>query len=102
LAVPEITSISWPACLKNLSLSKLIEEIKSSSSKWIKTKEPRFAQFHWQNGYGEFSVSQSNLNTVIRYIRQKEEHHRKVTFQEEFRKFLPKYRVSYDERYVWD
>ena len=90
-------------CLsKNLSLSKLVEEIKSSSSKWIKAKEPRLAQFHWQNGYGAFSVSQSHLSAVIQYIRQQDEHHRKVTFQEEFREFLMKYQVSYDERYVWD
>ena len=90
-------------CLsKNLSMSKVIEEIKSSSSKWIKPKEPRLAQFHWQSGYGAFSVSQSHLNAAIRYICQQEEHHRKVTFQEEFREFLKKYRVPYDERYVWD
>ena len=90
-------------CLsKNLSLSTLIEEIKSSSSKWIKTKEQRLAQFHWQSGYGGFSVSQSHLNAVIKYIRQQDEHHRKVTFQEEFREFLKKYRVLYDEGYVWD
>ena len=90
-------------CLsKNLSVSKLIEEIKSGSSKWVKTKGSHFAQFHWQNGYGAFSVSQSHLNAVIQYIRQQEEHHRKVTFQEEFREFLERYRVAYDERYVWD
>ena len=90
-------------CLsKNLSLSKLIEEIKTSSSKWIKGKEPSLAQFHWQSGYGAFSVSQSHLNAVIQYIRRQEEHHRKVTFQEEFRVFMKKYRVAYDERYVWD
>jgi REP-associated tyrosine transposase len=90
-------------CLsKNLALSKLIEEIKTSSSKWVKAKESTLAQFHWQNGYGAFSVSQSHLNAVVRYIRQQEEHHRKVTFQEEFLEFLKKYRVPYDERYVWD
>ena len=90
-------------CLsKNLSLSKLMEEIKSSSSKWIKTKGSHLAQFHWQNGYGAYSVSQSHLSPVIQYIRQQEEHHLKVTFQEEFLEFLKRYRVAYDERYVWD
>jgi putative transposase len=90
-------------CLpKNLALSKLIEEIKTSSSIWIKAKEPSLAQFHWQNGYGVFSVSHSHLNAVIQYIRRQEEHHRKVTFQEKFRVFLKQYRVAYDERYVWD
>jgi REP element-mobilizing transposase RayT len=90
-------------CLsKKLSLSKLIEEIKTSSSKWVKAKESHLAQFHWQNGYGAFSVSQSHLNAVILYIRRQEEHHRKMTFQEEFLEFLKKYRVPYDERYIWD
>lgn len=90
-------------CLsKNLSLSKLVEEAKSSSSKWVKTKDQRLAQFHWQNGYGGFLVSRSHLNAVIHYIREQEEHHRKVTFQEEFREFLKKYKVPYDEKYVWD
>ena len=61
---------------------------------------PRY--FHWQNGYGAFSVSQSNVGEVREYIRTQQEHHRVVTFQEEFRRFLKRYEVEYDERYVWD
>ena len=87
---------------RTLSIAKVVEEVKTSSSKWIKTKGPQFAQFHWQSGYGGFSVSQSEAETVIRYIEKQTEHHRKMTFQEEFRKFLERYQVSYDERYVWD
>jgi len=87
---------------KNYALAKIVEEFKKSSSKWLKTKGAEFQSFFWQNGYGVFSVSQSDIDVVIRYIEKQEEHHRVMTFQEEYRKFLEKYRVPYDERYVWD
>jgi len=87
---------------RTTTVSKLIEEIKKSSSKWIKTKGGRCAKFSWQNGYGAFSIGQSQLPAVKRYIARQKEHHRKKTFQEEFREFLVKYRIQYDERYVWD
>lgn len=87
---------------KNYALAKVVEEIKKNSSKWLKTKGEAFQSFYWQNGYGGFSVSQSDTDAVIRYIEKQEEHHRKMTFQEEYRKFLEKYRIPYDERYVWD
>ncbi len=87
---------------KNYALAKVVEEIKKSSSKWLKTKGDAFQSFYWQNGYGGFSVSQSDTDVVIRYIEKQEEHHHKMTFQEEYRKFLEKYRIPYDERYVWD
>ena len=90
------------ALSKNHSIAEIVYEVKRGSSKWIKTKGAQFAQFHWQGGYGSFSVSQSEAETVIRYIEHQEEHHRKMTFQEEFRKFLERYQVLYDERYVWD
>jgi hypothetical protein len=80
----------------------LLEEIKSSSSKWIKTKGQRYAGFSWQAGYGAFSIGQSQLETVKKYIAGQREHHRRKTFQEEFREFLAKYQVQYDERFVWD
>jgi len=83
-------------------VAQVVETVKTSSSKWIKTQGPALAQFHWQAGYGAFSVSQSNANTVIQYIQNQAEHHRKVTFQEEYRKFLRRYQIAYDERYVWD
>ncbi len=87
---------------KNYALAKVVEEFKKSSSKWLKTKGEAFQSFYWQNGYGGFSVSQSDTDVVIRYIEKQEEHHRRMTFQEEYRKFLEKYRIPYDERYVWD
>jgi putative transposase len=68
----------------------------------LKTKGPEFRNFHWQSGYGAFSIGQSQLAAVKRYIQSQKEHHRRVTFQEEFRKFLKRYEIKYDERYVWD
>jgi len=76
--------------------------VKKGSSKWLKTKAAALRNFHWQNGYGAFSVSQSSVDEVRRYIANQEEHHRRVTFEEEFRAFLDRHGVAYDERYVWD
>jgi REP element-mobilizing transposase RayT len=87
---------------KNFSVSKIVEETKKSSSKWLKTKGAAYHNFHWQSGYGAFSVSQSNTADVQKYIANQKEHHRTKTFQEEFREFLKKYQVPYDEQYVWD
>jgi len=84
------------------SISEVVKEIKRTSSGWIKDVAPRCAKFHWQNGFGAFSVSQSHLDSVLQYIDRQEEHHRRVTFQDEFRAFLRKYYIEYDERYVWD
>jgi REP element-mobilizing transposase RayT len=90
-------------CLsKNYALSKVVEEVKKGSSRWIKTKGKRYANFHWQNGYAAFSVSQSNAPRVKRYIADQEEHHRKRTYQDELRAFLRRHAVEFDERYVWD
>jgi len=69
---------------------------------WVKELSSKLAKFHWQGGYGAFSVSQSNLEEVIRYIENQEEHHKRVTFQDEYRAFLKAYGIAYDERYVWD
>ena len=84
------------------SVAEVIETVKTSSSKWIKTKGQEFAGFHWQSDYGAFSVSQSDSDAVIAYIRSQPDHHRKVSFQEEYRRFLERYNVAYDEMYVWD
>ena len=93
-------------CLFQLSrkvpLCEVVEEIKKQPSKWIKTKGPHFASFQWQTGYGAFSLGGSQLEAVRQYISRQKEHHRRVSFQEEFRAFLSRYRVEYDERYVWD
>ena len=90
------------ALSKNFPVSKVVEEVKKSSSKWMKTKGKLLDNFHWQNGYGAFSVSPSKLEDVKSYIRSQEDHHRRISFQEEFRRFLEQYKVDYDERYVWD
>lgn len=90
-------------CLsKNHALSKVVEHVKKGSSKWIKTQGARYSSFHWQSGYGAFSVSQSNVPRVKTYIANQEEHHRKRTFQDELRAFLRRHQVEFDERYVWD
>jgi putative transposase len=82
------------------SLSDIMEHLKACSSKWLKAQGVN--AFSWQRGYGAFSVSQSHLESVVSYIRNQEEHHRTMTFQEEYRLFLKRYRVAFDERYVWD
>ena len=84
------------------SIASVVKEIKRTSSGWVKNFSPKLAKFHWQGGYGAFSVSQSNLEEVIRYIENQEEHHKRVTFQDEYRAFLRAYGIVYDERYLWD
>jgi len=87
---------------KKIPLMKLLEEIKGHSSKWIKSRGDSYQKFYWQDGYGAFSVNPVQVDKVIAYIANQHEHHRKKTFQEEFRAFLDEYQVVYDERYVWD
>ena len=87
---------------KNHSIASIVWAIKRSSSKWVKTQASGLRKFHWQEGYGAFSVSQSHVEQVQKYILNQQNHHRKRTFQDEFRSFLKKYEVEYDERYVWD
>ncbi len=87
---------------RTLAIAKLIEEIKTGSSKWMKTNGPDFADFAWQNGYGAFSIGQSQLIDLKRDIANQRDHHRRVTFQDEFRQLLVKYEIEFDERYVWD
>ena len=87
---------------RTVTLAKYIEGIKRPSSRWLKTKGGMYEKFAWQNGYGAFSVSSSRVEAVKRYIAGQEEHHRTVTFKEEFLEFFRKYKVEYDERYLWD
>lgn len=89
------------ALSKNHALIKIVEEVKKGSSKWMKT-ETGNVDFYWQNGYAAFSVSQSNVEVVKQYIQNQEEHHRKMTFQDELRALLERHQVAFDERYVWD
>ena len=87
---------------KKIALMKLLEEVKSHSSKWIKTTDSHMNNFYWQNGYGAFSVNPTEIDTVKAYIENQHEHHKKKTFQEEYRELLSKYNMEYDERYLWD
>lgn len=84
-----------------LSPSQIAQYLKGDSSKWIHEEFPDLSGFGWQDGYGAFTVSKSNLDEVISYIRNQRQHHRKRTFQEEYLEFLRKHGVEYDERYVW-
>ena len=90
------------ALSKKITVMKLLEEMKKSSSKWIKTKGEAYKEFYWQDGYAAFSVNPSQIQVVCDYIERQYEHHRKKTFQEECRAFFKKYKVPYEEKYVWD
>lgn len=87
---------------RTTSISKLVQELKQDSSKWIKTKGDRYHEFAWQNGYGAFSIGQSQLDQLRKYIANQREHHVQESFQDEFRAFLNRYKIDFDERYVWD
>jgi REP element-mobilizing transposase RayT len=87
---------------KNISLSSLMKEVKKDSSSWIKTKGRQFRNFHWQDGYGAFSIGRSDISELKKYLANQKEHHRKLTFKEELIKFLDEYGIVYDERYLWN
>jgi REP element-mobilizing transposase RayT len=84
------------------TLSNVIGQVKKSSNDWLRARDAAFSDFFWQGGYGAFSVSQSAVGDVRKYIRTQREHHRRVSFQDEFRAFLNRYEIEFDERYVWD
>ena len=87
---------------RSITIANYIETVKSGPSKWIKSQGPAYAAFYWQRGYGAFSVSQSNVERVREYIAGQEEHHRRMTFQDEFRELCRKHGIEIDERYAWD
>ena len=87
---------------RTVTIAKLVQELKQDSSKWIKAKGERYQDFAWQNGYGAFSVGQSQLKNLRRYIANQREHHQRQMFQDEFREVLKRYKVPFDEQYVWD
>jgi REP element-mobilizing transposase RayT len=87
---------------RTLSQSDYLEQIKKHSSRWMKEGGQEVDRFAWQRGYGIFSVSHSRLDEVIAYVEMQVEHHRKLTFQEEYRRFLTAHGIAFDERYVWD
>ena len=86
---------------KNIALAKLIEELKRNSSRWIKSLDAHYLNFAWQGGYGGFSVSPSLHDKTKSYIENQKDHHKKMTFKEEYLLFLNEYGVEYDERYLW-
>jgi REP element-mobilizing transposase RayT len=87
---------------RTVTIAALVESLKTSSSKWLKKQSHELMAFSWQSGYGCFSIGPTDLDALRAYIDDQENHHRTRTFQEEFRMFLKKYGVEYDEAYVWD
>ncbi len=87
---------------RTVTIAKLVEELKTGSSCWMKTQGPEFADFFWQNSYEAFSIGQSGVDQLKGYITAQAEHHRRVPFQVEYRMFLEKHGIEYDECYVWD
>jgi putative transposase len=87
---------------RTLTVSKLLEEIKKTSSVWLKKQDDHFRSFAWQAGYGAFSLGESQLAQLLRYIDNQHDHHRLCSFQEEFKDLLNRYEIKYDEKYLWD
>jgi putative transposase len=87
---------------RTLSIADWVKELKSASNLWLKEQSDVFAGFEWQAGYAAFSVSASNLDQVMKYIANQEEHHRRMTFQDDLRELLKRHGMEWDERYVWD
>ena len=87
---------------RTVTQASFVEQIKKTSSKWVKEQDSNCRQFAWQRGYGVFSVSVSQMDEVIRYIEIQEEHHRHRSFQEEYRAMLRRHGIAFDERYLWD
>jgi len=87
---------------RTITQAEWVKELKRVSNGWLKEQGRNYADFEWQGGYADFSVSQSNLEQVKQYIASQEEHHRQITFQDELRALLRKHEIEFDERYVWD
>ncbi|CAK0780222.1 transposase [Gammaproteobacteria bacterium] len=87
---------------RTCSPAELVQEIKTGSSKWLKHQAVQYANFHWQGGYGIFSISPTHRPALEMYISNQAEHHRDTLFQDEYRHLLNKYGIPFDERYVWD
>ena len=87
---------------RKFAIMDVIKKSKTETSKWIKKRGKTYSDFQWQAGYGIFSVSQSNVEQVKRYIANQEEHHKRISFQDEFRAICKRHGIEIDERYVWD
>ena len=84
------------------TIAKAIQIIKGNSSKWVRCISKEYQNFQWQEGYGAFGVSISGKEQTFNYIQNQKEHHKKMTFEEEFLAFLEKHGIEYDHRYIWD
>lgn len=87
---------------KTIDVASLVRDLKRDSTKWIKVEEPTLRDFHWQQGYGAFSISPSHVDALVKYIAEQVEHHRLESFQDEFRRLCDKYGMQIDEQYAWD
>jgi len=87
---------------RTITVADIVKELKRGSSVWLKSNGSELANFSWQSGYGVFSIGQSQVDDVRAYIAGQEEHHRKISFQDELRRLLQRYEIAFDERYVWD
>jgi len=87
---------------KKIDVPVLVGDIKRDSSSWIKKQDARFSNFYWQKGYGAFSIGQSQVETITNYIKNQKAHHQKHDYKSEFRAWLTKYEIDFDEQYVWD
>ncbi len=90
------------ALSRTVEAAVMVKEVKRRSSRWLKTKGIEFQDFAWQGGYGVFSIGFSQIEPVRAYIAGQEEHHRNISFQDEFRRLLNRYKIEFDERYVWE
>jgi putative transposase len=84
------------------ALSDVVMHVKKGTSRWLKEQGTEFAHFDWQDGYGAFSIGRSQRDEVLAYIRNQQEHHPRVSYEDEFRKLLKAYEIEFDERYVWE
>ena len=90
------------ALARTIQMCDVVEEVKKHSSRWLKTKSPDLSDFHWQAGYGIFAVCEDKIRAAKEYIARQEEHHRRVSFQDEYREFLIQNGLEFDEQYVWE
>ncbi|QCX38675.1 IS200/IS605 family transposase [Aureibaculum algae] len=87
---------------KKIALMTLVQKLKANSSKWMKTKDKSLENFFWQDGYGAFSVNPYKIDAIVNYIKNQHAHHNKNSFQDEYKYFLEKNEVEYDDRFIWD
>ena len=86
---------------KTVAMSDFVRVVKAKSSKWLKMVDAYYEPFQWQEGYGAFSYGKSQISNVINYINNQEEHHKKISFMDEYKKFLELYGINYDEQFIF-